>query len=631
MNLRLLLTILTIATASLQAANKVGPWDLSVLHQTPRWEPTDLAPQPGMQGILYHSLPYKGQPVQVFAYYSAPQGQAPEGGWPAVVCIHGGGGTAYHTWVRKWNAHGYAAIAMDLEGHLPLKQSGKKGRQPTPNPGPSRLGVFKDFDRPIEQQWYYHAVAQVICAHSLIRSFPEVNPHKTGMTGISWGGNLTASTMGVDTRFKFAIPGYGCGFLSDSSGHQGRAIESAAHTALVDQYYDGKAYFHNVTYPTLWVNGTNDFHFDMPAFQKSSSAVQGPATMRFELEMLHSHPPVWDLEECYVFADSVVKDGTPLASIGVPMANGTQASAPYTSAVPITQATLLYTTDTTGVWPDKKWRSKPAAVQPGRVSAELPAGTQAFLFTLTDERNLMASSHFLEHSVAGGAPAEPQDSQDAAEIDYAALYRSAAKPADHSQIIIADDFEDDLSAAITDLLECVDPLGVAGIDEWYDNVASGGKSLKLTNSRSVKHGHHPCLSKWFRGAQTLTKGTLTIAFDTLIPSEGGSPLMVAIRDYSAQPAVNLLDMGCTPQGVRINKQTSSNARDQWVHYQISLPIGRPNAAATVQISDPTHGQRTVQASLPAAGASAVSWVGLYLNGKSEGAAYIDNLIIKLEP
>ena len=48
-------------------------------------------------------------------------------------------------------------------------------RVPTENPGPHRVGVFGDFDRPTERQWYYHAVAQVILGHSLIRSFPEVN------------------------------------------------------------------------------------------------------------------------------------------------------------------------------------------------------------------------------------------------------------------------------------------------------------------------------------------------------------------------------------------------------------------------------------------------------------------------
>jgi hypothetical protein len=100
---------------------------------------------------------------------------------------------------------------MDLEGHYPIKEVGDGAgpRRSTENPGPSRVGVFGDFEKPIEQQWYYHAVAQVVLAHSLIRSFPEVNVDKIGITGISWGGTLTSTVMGVDNRFKFVIPVHG--------------------------------------------------------------------------------------------------------------------------------------------------------------------------------------------------------------------------------------------------------------------------------------------------------------------------------------------------------------------------------------------------------------------------------------
>ena len=72
-------------------AQKTGPWDLDGLYKVPEWVKTDMAAQPGMTGILYESIPYEGKRVQVFAYYSAPVGPVPEGGWPAVVCVHGGG------------------------------------------------------------------------------------------------------------------------------------------------------------------------------------------------------------------------------------------------------------------------------------------------------------------------------------------------------------------------------------------------------------------------------------------------------------------------------------------------------------------------------------------------------------
>ena len=94
-------------------------WDLKALFKTPRIHKTEERPAKGLRSFFYEGASYKGKPTWVFAYYSTPEGDPPPGGWPAVICAHGGGGTAYPEWVRFWNNRGYAALAMDLEGHLP--------------------------------------------------------------------------------------------------------------------------------------------------------------------------------------------------------------------------------------------------------------------------------------------------------------------------------------------------------------------------------------------------------------------------------------------------------------------------------------------------------------------------------
>lgn len=375
------------------ANEKVSPWNLSELFKAPKWEKADKAAKAGMTGLLYSSIPLKGKPVQVFAYYSAPKGNAPEGGWPAVVCVHGGGGTAFNAWVQAWNDNGFAAISMDLEGHYPIG-SHKQGRPSTPNPGPSRIGVFHDFDKPIEEQWYYHAVAQIVLAHSLIRSFSEVNADKTGITGVSWGGNLTSTTMGVDTRFKFAIPGYGCGFLPGSDGNQGRAIKKGKHWETVEKYYDGSAYFSNVKYPTLWVNGTNDFHFPMPSTQKSSQAVKGQSTLRFQVRMGHGHGAVWKTKECYAFAKSIVNGEAPLLSFQKPVLNNK--SLTVTVKGKVSEAVLVYTAEGDKIWPDREWKEVKASIKGDIISADVPDDAVAVFINAKDSKGLMVSSEFLE-------------------------------------------------------------------------------------------------------------------------------------------------------------------------------------------------------------------------------------------
>ena len=391
----LLFLTLCLGVVNLPAV-EVGPWDLDELFQVPQWEETDKAAKEGMIGLLYDSIPVDGKRVQVFAYYGVPEGKAPEGGWPAVVCVHGGGGTAFNEWVAQWNEHGYAAISMDLEGHYPIRKAAGDNRGPrisTENSGLSRVGIFNDYEKPIEEQWYYHAVAQVILAHSLIRSFPELNSDKIGITGISWGGTLTSTTMGVDHRFQFAIPVYGCGYLPESDGNQGIAITPGKYTEVVNEYFDGSAYFHNVKMPTFWVNGTNDKHFPMPATQASSRAVRGPTTLRYELRMKHGHYPGWEPAEIYAFADSVVKEGVPLVHFGKLISKGDQAKVSINSIRKVADAKFYYTKSTT-TWPVRLWEEHRADLSGSTLTATIPAGATAYYFSVTDDRGLMVSSDF---------------------------------------------------------------------------------------------------------------------------------------------------------------------------------------------------------------------------------------------
>jgi cephalosporin-C deacetylase-like acetyl esterase len=204
----LLFLVCILSLARVRAQEKfTSPWDIKILYQTPKIYPTKECEIKGFKSFYYEGVEYKGVPERVFAYYKAPKGTPPPGGWPAVVCVHGGGGTAFPAWVQYWVDHGYAAIAMDLTGHLP---EGKfPNREWHKFGGPPRITCFGDIELADREQWFYHAIAIVIRANSLLRSFPEVNPKKIGIHGISWGGVIVSTVRGLDPRFAFAVPVYG--------------------------------------------------------------------------------------------------------------------------------------------------------------------------------------------------------------------------------------------------------------------------------------------------------------------------------------------------------------------------------------------------------------------------------------
>ena len=199
------------------------PWDLKKLNEPPVFEWID--DKGPVRSLFYEGESYGGKPTRVFAYYATPAtvdiNSAEDQRFPAVVLLHGGGGTAFREWVQMWVKRGYAAIAMDLAGSRPME--GKSPHEPKnrvrlvdggPDQGEEKFG---NIDKAVTEQWSYHAVAAAIRAHSLIRSFPEVDAERTAVTGISWGGYLTSIVAGVDNRFEAAVPVYGCGFLHENS------------------------------------------------------------------------------------------------------------------------------------------------------------------------------------------------------------------------------------------------------------------------------------------------------------------------------------------------------------------------------------------------------------------------------
>src|SRR5437763_1717647 len=122
-----------------------------------------------------------------------------------------------------------------------------------------------------KDMWTYHAVAAVIRAHSLLRSLPEVDPHRIGITGISWGGYLTCIVAGLDHRLQMAVPVYGCGFLGEDSvwktGSLARMSSEARQLWLRE--FDPSQYLNSVNCPILFLDGSNDFAYPLDSVRAS--------------------------------------------------------------------------------------------------------------------------------------------------------------------------------------------------------------------------------------------------------------------------------------------------------------------------------------------------------------------------
>ncbi|MCY3023980.1 MAG: acetylxylan esterase, partial [Planctomycetota bacterium] len=326
--------------------------------QVPKTYPAPGFDTPGVKALFYDGVPWKGKPTRVFAWYGAPQVEAGKK-VPAMVLVHGGGGTAFAEWVQLWVKRGYAAIAMDTCGCTAGGDHGKRPRHD--NGGPPGWGGFEQIDWPLEDQWTYQAVSAAILGHSLIRSFPEVDAERIGVTGISWGGYLTCIVAGLDTRFKFAVSVYGCGYLGDNSCWLPNLKQMGPEkSAKWLRLWDPSVYLKQATMPMLWVAGTNDFAYPMDSLQKSYRSTKGEHVLCLKVRMPHGHGgPGENPPEIHAFADSLLRGGKPLAKITGQGSEGNKAWATYTCEVPVVKAELNFT-KSSGAWPERKWETAPA-------------------------------------------------------------------------------------------------------------------------------------------------------------------------------------------------------------------------------------------------------------------------------
>jgi hypothetical protein len=233
---------------------------------------------------------------------------------------------------------------------------------------------------------------------------PAVDPNRIGLTGISWGGYTTCIVSGIDIRFRFAVPVYGCGFYDEmpmwKADFQKLEQEKAAKWTSL---WDPKQYLPDATLPMLWVTGTNDLAFPLPSFQRSYRLPSSQRTLCVRIRMPHGHGGAGENpEEIRVFADSIVNNGAPLVQVEHYTIQGDVLSAAYAGPTPVAHADLIYTLGAAGNWEQREWESLPAKVDSAArtVSARVPAGATAAYLNLSDARECIVST---EHVVLQGA------------------------------------------------------------------------------------------------------------------------------------------------------------------------------------------------------------------------------------
>ena len=365
------------------------PWTTPAHWRTPAFT---SGPRTGcVEEIFYEGPSFQGKPTRVFAYLGRPATSG-IGRSPAMVLVHGGGGKAFRDWAEHWAKRGYVALAMDLAGNGPA------GRLPEGGPDQADATKFRNFtEAEVGEMWTYHAVANVLRGHSLLRSLPDVDPDRIGLTGISWGGYLTCLVASIDHRFQVAVPVYGCGFLGDNSVWKDGSLAGMAPDSRERwlHRFDPSQYLDDVRCPILFLNGTTDFAYPLDSYQKSYRLVPGQLRhLAIVTNLPHGH--IWTFGEVDAFVDHRLRGTAPLARPGALIREGDLLRTRVVSKVPLKSASLCYTSDV-GPWNQRRWVSAPARLEGSMVTSMLPAVRPLVAYlAMVDDRGLRVSTDFVE-------------------------------------------------------------------------------------------------------------------------------------------------------------------------------------------------------------------------------------------
>ncbi len=363
------------------------PFDVSLWSKPQYFFDEELDNQ-GCKALFIRS-DYNNQESYAFAYLGLPEGELKDR--PAVLLIHGGGGTAYYEWVNAWKERGYVALAVDLEGHIPNKAG-------TIGDGPQTLYHASTYNAPHNQNlgdenedifmtWLHYACRTSIIANSFLHHYAGVNPYKIGVCGVSWGGYITSIISGYDDRFAFSIPFYCTSDMLDDSTPIKTYIES--HRSF--EIFDNAEPLKYVETPLLYIGSNSDQYSNIKSASSVVSSMKN-GYIAILHRFLHSHAEALNRVEQFLFADNVLakKEKLKIAFI-----DEGHLSITIPEGRKILEGQIFYTMDEV-VNKDTSWRSSALDVDnlitTKIIDTKIREGANFYYASLIDEKGAVYTS-----------------------------------------------------------------------------------------------------------------------------------------------------------------------------------------------------------------------------------------------
>lgn len=357
----------------------------------------------------------RGDANIVFAILARPVAAAAPRTRPGLLFFHGGSSSAEDkaALVEDYARRGYVALACDLPGICdPAKALHSTGAWRTAFGGEMpRLAVVPG----AVKSPLVDGIVAAIDGFRLMRSLPDVDPTRIGLTGQSWGGYTTVIVAGLlGDRVKAAYSLWGCGYFelgSHWTAPLGRLSPDARDTWLT--WLDAGRRAPGIAAPLFIEGATNDTYFWPPAVEATLAAAPGDTNRVWWANLDHSIER--SIPTRRLFLDYHLKgEGRPFAKLSILAAGRApdgglivkiKAMAPDGVAI---GSVRLFHSQAEAVWKKRVWASVEAQPSGDDYVALLPAEAASegtfYYAHLTDSRGLSVSGAITGIGASPSAP-----------------------------------------------------------------------------------------------------------------------------------------------------------------------------------------------------------------------------------
>src|SRR5262245_34249657 len=318
--------------------------------------------------VRFHSKQDGDTSVDIFAFLSYPAGARHV---PAFIWNPGGLGQASPAFTEPGARRGYAVLSIDFP------QTGYRSTGNYPINSGLELG-----DDPRKAPIYHGAVA-LLKAVSYLETRAEVDKHRIGMAGSSWGGFFTTLMIGIDPRLKAGSSLYGTGNLQlgnawwDGQSQNGRTPPTPEQRERWRTTLDPAWRLPTKKTPIAWITGTNDGFYLLSSIMKSYDMAAGPRHLTLIPNWDHALPQKMQEEHFYAWLDVHLKGAPPLQELSpVTVRNESgQLVARWNFTGEGATADLIASFGDAGNWRGRYWHTIKAVIDGRDCRAEVPTGS----------------------------------------------------------------------------------------------------------------------------------------------------------------------------------------------------------------------------------------------------------------